>query len=235
MPGLVRIVNQGASVFVLRRDALLAARGPIVAMTEDHCQVASDWCEQVLKAHTTHPELDGVGGSVDNGSRERLIDWANFLITFVPFMEPFVVDRGTRLPTPANVSYKRRVIPESLDVGQLEVGIPLELDRRRALGVDPSVRVTHVQSHGFLGSFAAHFHNGRATTGLASTKSWKGLWRSFAEMVGASVRGVWRRRDGLPRRALLSLPLVVALALSHLFGSAIGLLRGPGCSPHRLS
>jgi hypothetical protein len=38
----------GASVFQARATAMSQARGQVVAITEDHCRVHLDWCEQIV-------------------------------------------------------------------------------------------------------------------------------------------------------------------------------------------
>ena len=35
----------------------------MVAITEDHCDVAPDWCEQVLDAHARHPDAVAIAGA----------------------------------------------------------------------------------------------------------------------------------------------------------------------------
>ena len=54
----------GASVFELRARAVERARGEIIALTEDHCLVGRDWCQQILHVFSTNPEVMAVTGPV---------------------------------------------------------------------------------------------------------------------------------------------------------------------------
>src|SRR5258706_8817888 len=87
-PEIRRLEAPGRTVFQLRALAMAAAAGEIVAVTEDHCRVASDWCEAILRAHREFPEAAVIGGAVDNGSTGCLADWANFLPSNDRFISP---------------------------------------------------------------------------------------------------------------------------------------------------
>ena len=75
----------GNTVFQLRAIGLAEARGEVVAVTEDHCRVAPDWCEQVLRAHRENPHAAVIGGVVDNGAVDSLWDRASFSSPAVSF------------------------------------------------------------------------------------------------------------------------------------------------------
>lgn len=233
----------GVSVFELRARATAVARGDIIAWTEDHCVPASDWCERILAAHAEQPKASAIGGAVVNGSTTCLIDWANFLVTFGPFLPPVETRKIRRAPPAANVSFKRRAIP----VGKLESGwVELVLGPRLfvdgMVAIDPRIQVAHVQSHGLLGTFVTHFHNGRSTTGLISPKmsASRRMARLLlylgmpAAVLHASLAPLWNR----PRfrgRVFASLPFMAMLACCHSAGSMLALLvNGPGRSPERL-
>ena len=238
---LRRLTIPGADVFALRALALAEARGAILALTEDHCLPAPDWCAQILAAHEAHPDLVLIGGSVANGSPRRLIDWANFLITFSPFMRPVPSDRGSRIPPPANVSFKRAGLPLSVEIGQLEIALPERIQAEGRAAVMDSIEVAHVQSHGFFSTFRHHCDNGRATAGLAligapRAARRKRPWTALAaapRLIAVTVRNTLRR--GVPLRAKLSLPLLAIVVASHTVGEIVGSQRGPGRSPDRLS
>src|SRR4051812_49782617 len=100
----------GKSVFQLRRAAYRAARGDVVAITEDHCYVEPDWVERILAAHRRHPNAAAVGGAVLNNTDEKLVDWAAFFLTQGPFMLPLEHGVTERISCPANVSYKSYIL-----------------------------------------------------------------------------------------------------------------------------
>ncbi len=79
-PEVTWLKVQGASVLQLRALAMSHTSGEVVAVTEDHCRVAPDWCERILEAHKRYPEAAAIGGAVENGARRKIIDWASFFI-----------------------------------------------------------------------------------------------------------------------------------------------------------
>ena len=239
--GIRHIALPGASVFDLRAAATAAAAGEIVAWTEDHCLPAPDWCEKICQAHARNPDAEIVGGAVVNGSPGDAMDWANFLCTFGPVVPPIERPPRKRAAVVANLSMKRRAIPSSpIRAGFIELVCEPRLLSAGRVRFDDSVRVAHVQSWGVWGTFAAHFHNGRSTTGLLADTlpAWKRLRQMMicflmpAELMRTSVtpllgksRVPWRRH----------LPIMFALAVAFSVGEFVGLVRrGAGRSPHFL-
>ncbi len=235
------LVVPGASIFDLRAECTGAACGEIVAWTEDHCRPAGDWCARILEAHQTQPEAQAIGGAIVNGSTRSLMDWANFLCTFAPFLPPLERSRIGRVPAAANISFKRGAIPQGpLAAGQIELTLEAELWSRRKIGFDQRIVVSHVQSWGFWGTPRAHFHNGRSTTGLRAADM--SLGRRLGRMLVCCVlpleilRTVILPLAGKPGIPYLRcLPLIAGLALAHSAGEFTGLLlRGAGRSPLEL-
>lgn len=66
-PAVKVITGPGETVFELRERAIAASSGDIVAVTEDHCRVAPDWCRRIIDAHAEFPNADVIGGAVANG------------------------------------------------------------------------------------------------------------------------------------------------------------------------
>ena len=97
----------------LRFRGLAEARGDVIAITEDHCDVPPDWCRQTVCAHARHPDALAIAGAVTNGATSRAIDRASFLLVHGS-NAPGGSERSTNWFPPAgsNVSYKReRVLP----------------------------------------------------------------------------------------------------------------------------
>ena len=232
-PGrVVWIRKPGASVFELRALGIMAAKADIIATTEDHCVVESDWCERVLAAHAEHPEALAVAGAVTNGSTASRADWANFLHTFGAFTPPVDPNQKVRWPVNANLSYKRSVFPEGpIEPGWMELHLNGRLMRERRVAVDDRIRVAHVQSHGFLGTLAAHFHNGRATSGLHRIRlSRRQLpWRLYRLTMQTL-----RNKPELEPVIRSCKPMIAALSTCHALGETVGILFGPGKSAARL-
>lgn len=232
-PGrVVWIRKPGASVFELRALCVRAARADIIATTEDHCIVEADWCERVLAAHAEHPEALAIAGAVTNGSTTSRADWANFLHTFGAFTPPVDPHQRIRWPVNANLSYKRSVFPDgAIAPGWMELQLNGRLMGEHRVIVDDRLRVAHVQSHGFLGTFAAHFHNGRATAGLYPIRlSRRQLpWRLYRLTMQTL-----RNKPELQPVIRSCRPMIAMLSTCHAFGEIAGILFGPGRSPQRL-
>jgi hypothetical protein len=233
----------GDSVFQLRLAAYRAARGAIVAVTEDHCHVADDWIASILSAHAEHPDAAAVGGAVLNGTDRKVIDWAAFLLTQGPYMPPLQNGVAERISGPANVSYKRHVL-ERIG-GSDEQGVIDFLELPRALAGEPvvaddRVRVLHHQSQGLLGTSLAEFDNGRSIAGYRRRQMTRADW---VRIAGASVLPLYRavralrtvRGKPVPAQMLLkSIPAHVWLQYCAMAGEVAGYVGGPGRSPHRL-
>jgi hypothetical protein len=240
---LRHIVAPGRSVFELRGLGIAVASGPVVAITEDHCVVGDRWLSRVLDAHRAQPTAAAIGGVVENGATGRLIDWANFLIIFAPVLAPLSRGRGREISLQANISYKRdRLPPPDPDKGIMEMLLNRALvERGEVVAADDGLVVRHVQSHGWAGTLAAHFHNGRSIAGyrLASlTPAWRAARLASCALLPAHltlrvVRAIAPKRR-LYGITLAALPIVALLACCHATGELVGYLAGPGRSPHRL-
>ena len=238
-PQVQWIRRPGESVFYLRNLAVLAARGPIVAITEDHCLVAPDWCHQILKAHRDQPEAAAIGGSVANGPTRHLIDWANYLVVFAPFLPPAGNRASSQISLQANSSYKRDALPDTLSPnGLMEFHLNRALlAQGRMLYTDGNISVEHVQSHGRLGTFAAHFHNGRsiATVRMETLRGPQRLLRIASCFVLPAFLFAYVARHVASKpafwgRYLSSVHLIAGLNLAHAAGEFLGYTVGPGSS-----
>jgi len=222
----------GASVFELRARGVEQARGDIIALTEDHCVVGDDWCDQILQAFESNPGAAAVTGPVINGSTGLMIDWANFLHTFGSCVPPVDTTQRLRCPPLANVAFRRSAIGDGpIPVGGIEFEISPRLFWQGLFHVHDAMTVTHVQSHGFWLTLRAHFDNGRSTTGLHHVPltrrqlPWN-LLRNTLRAMSPDVRASTRVRS--------TLPLLFLLSCCHAAGEVTGIVAGPGRSPHRL-
>jgi hypothetical protein len=233
----------GASVFELRARGVEEACGEIIALSEDHCLPSHDWCERILAAHAEQPSAMSVGGAVLNGSTRSLMDWANFFLTFGPFVPPLQVEKIERVAPAANVSFKRHCIPRSpLEPGWIEMVLEAHLQGQKQDGFDERIVVTHVQSHCFFGALATHFHNGRSTAGLIvkemNSQSRRDRIKRCFILPWEILRTTLQTLRGKPALARIVaacfLPMVL-LACCHAAGELTGLLfRGAGNSPKYL-
>ncbi len=246
-PRARRLVSLGKTVFQLRALGMAESTGEVVAVTEDHCRVAPDWCAQILRAHREWPYAAVIGGAVENGATTRLIDWANFFASNDRFLPPLPAGQDGTATTQANISYKRRVIPceyPALDILEKFYNERLRERGERIIN-DGRIIVAHVQSLGFWGSCLIHYHDARVVAGfyLPRISTLTRLLRIAkclalpARVLIATTRITVRtmlRKPRHRRHALLSSPLIALLLCFHTAGELVGYLAGPGDSPSRM-
>ena len=91
----------------MRAFAFLQTKAPAVAVIEDHVIVPPSWARQLLDA--LGPDIDVVGGSIENEATETLIDWAAFLCEYSACLPPLPAGETTWLPG-NNVIYRRELL-----------------------------------------------------------------------------------------------------------------------------
>ncbi len=244
-PAVRWIKKEAPSVFWLYARALREARGEVVALTEDHAIPRPGWVPAIIRAHADHPEAAAIGGAIENGSTESLLDWASYFSAQGPHMGP-LGDQAVRMTTnEANVSYKRWAL-EDLDDND-GLGFMAILHNRRLaesgaiLRDDDRMVVDHMETIGFVGQTAIHFHNGRSIAGFRrrngmSAEEWLRMgvalvlpaWRTVRIVRTGLAKG--RQRDKLLASAPWTLWLEYAQGMGHLAGYATG----PGDSPSHL-
>lgn len=101
----------GATIPQLRGAGMAMATGDIIALTEDNCIADPDWVDMLVSGATD--DVDVVGGAIDNGRRERAMDWAAY---FAEYGYCAATRPGNGEPAPkiaaANVAYSRRVVDQ---------------------------------------------------------------------------------------------------------------------------
>ncbi len=238
-PAVTWVEEIGGSVFSLRALALAHCRGDVVAVTEDHAYVERDWCRRVLEAHAAHPEALGIGGVVENGATETVLDWASFFVANGPFMAPIATGVTRRLSLQANVTYKRRALADALpSLGLMQLTFNRDLAASGAtLIADDRIVVRHVQALDLREHSAAHYHNGRSIAAFRQLKMSApmralralGCFVLPPVMLARTLRTVaGKRRHG--RELLASIPLMVWLLCCHATGELMGYVAGPGDS-----
>ncbi|MEO8130595.1 MAG: glycosyltransferase [Bryobacteraceae bacterium] len=242
-PGAVCVTMPGASIFALRSACIQRSRGDIVFLTEDHCVLSENWCAGLLESHRKYPCAAVISGSIENGSADKLMDWANFFIAHGPMMGP-VKEGESRHISLSAAAFKRSALPREFPPeGVMEMLYLMELSRQGGkLFNNNKVSVAHVQSFGFWNTFAVHYHNGRSIAGFRkrSAGPWSRLLRIGScailpvFLLARSGYGVLRKRRFVSQ-FLLAFPLMAALATCHAAGELMGYLAGPGNSPAKLS
>jgi glycosyltransferase involved in cell wall biosynthesis len=230
------------NILSLRAQGASMATGEVVAFTEDHGVVGPDWCQLMIECHCTHPETAIVYGPVQHDGPYGITSWANFLANFGQHMPPIEFSPRRRVPPIVNISIKRGyLLHEPLESGWFEfVGTPTLHD----LGLcryDNRLIVGHIQHHGLVGTYWAHFHNARVTTGTRKLPLGSARWKDQfinslsvpVQLIGSDWCNLWARgwRRGL---LLITLPGYVAIVFSHMLGEITGLFWGSGRSAEHL-
>ncbi len=242
--GTVWSASHSNDVFRLFADAMRRCRAPIVATTEDHCTVRLGWCEAIMRAHLEHPEAAAIGGTIENGSTESLLDWGSYFITQGPHMGPLGQRQTHFVTNEACLSQKRWAVDLLDDLGGLGVAMIFHTralhERGHVLRVDDRFGVDHFQSIGFQETTTIHFHNGRTIAGFRRKRMARGDWLRVAlGGVLPAYRIARILRICLPKRRhtrelLASLPWALWCEYSAGLGHLVGYATGPGDSPRHL-
>jgi hypothetical protein len=224
----------------LRGLGLAAARAERIALLEDDCIVAADWCRQALS-------LEGpavaTGGAVEPDSYDRTLDWAVYFCEYGRFMRPLVNSPGAPL-TGNNVVYTRaaftRLPPESLSefretfvhAAWQRAGVPTTVTDRLVVTNVNRWQPRHVTS--------VPFHHGRAYAAERFAQR-SGVSRlGFAILAiglpllkSARIVGETLSRKRLLGRLVAAFPWILVFVTSWSAGEFAGCLWGAGSSPSR--
>lgn len=114
--------NSGIRTYAeLRTCGVGAARGRLVAITEDHCVPGPDWVEQIVAAHRNPPLA--IGGPVEKITPDGLLNWSVYLLDYLRYSPP-VTEGETHELTDLNVSYKMSALEEIRPVWEEEFHEP---------------------------------------------------------------------------------------------------------------
>lgn len=234
--------SAGLGPHELRFLGLSQAHGAIVAITEDHCDVAPDWCDRMLDGHAARPDVVAIAGPVANGAADRFMDRASFFLVHAQNLP----DHARRPhdwfpPAGSNTSYKReQTLPMVQRPGDLELVVTPQLWAQGLLVFDESVVVTHSQSLGAAEHVMNHFHAARSHAGLAAERGVPAGRRAlardavtFPRHLLAATLGVGREVPQYRREIRRALPAMTVLAMAATAGYLAG-IAGPGSSLHRV-
>lgn len=222
----------------LRAMAVAAARGRLVAVLEDHCNVDRRWLTVIERAYADGHRV--FGGSVANGAAERTLDWAAFFCEYARFMPPLA--RGPAdVITGNNAVYERELLGGILAGAGQGLWEPFLHDRLRKAGVslwcEPELLVSHCKRFGFREFLFQRHHYSRSFAGmrLAGASAWKRALYAAATAALPPLLFLRMLREvaGRPRYwppFARALPLLSVFLLVWAFGEAVGALIGPGRS-----
>jgi hypothetical protein len=218
----------------LRAAGLRAARGRIVAFTEDHCVPADDWCASLLAAHAA-PHA-AIGGAVEKDEGGGTLGWALYLCDYGRYMRPLAEGPAEYL-TDVNVSYKRAAIaslPEAVGGEFIETAVHWALARRgETLWLSPRIVVRQRRDARLAAALRDRFAHGRAFAGtrVAAMPAPRRVVRAAASAVLPLVlvrravgQAVSRRRH--VAAAARALPAMLVLTAAWALGECVGYLAG---------
>jgi GT2 family glycosyltransferase len=220
-----------ATVPQMRLLAMAQSQGDLVALIEDDCVVADDWCREVIRAH--QGAFDVIGGPVEPGPEYRAKDWAVFFCEFGRFMAPYT---GVVRAVPGtNVSYKRTIVDAvNAEAGFYDVFFHWSLQQAgNKLYSDPSLAVRNINHWSIAHLTRQPFHHGRAFAGMRAEgfPVWRravyavaacGLPVIKLERIARNVFGRRRYRTEFLQSLHWSALFVTCWSLGELLGSLAG-------------
>jgi hypothetical protein len=239
--GVVRWIGcQDDDLYRLRATAIDAARGAVVAISEDHVIPRPDWPMAVLRAHADHPGAPAISGCLANGTTRTCAGRANFLAFAASFSIEMADVQPERPPPSSTLSFKRAALADVKGrPGELEGVLIPELFERGALVRDKRVVVDHYQDHGIVWSIRNAFWSARASYGATSRHQTPQHRRKVARWALTHVApGLWREAKAAARplnASLADLGVVAVIATAAALGAVMGSLFGPGRASHRVA
>jgi len=235
--GVVRIrVPDTATLPRLLGTALEYARGEIIAITDTRCELDEGWAATLLRAHESPYPV--IGGSVEPGGLQGLVDWAAYLTDYGQFMLPLTEGIAAELPG-NNISMKRWALERGREFAQGEFWKTYWCRQLQADGVQlrlvPDALVRYRSDYSFWPFLVRRFHHGRCFAGMR-VRQFSALKR-VAYLAGApalsilllarTVRAVLPKRRCIGKLAL-AMPMIYLAMLSWALGELTGYFAGPG-------
>jgi glycosyltransferase involved in cell wall biosynthesis len=237
-------VNEFQTVAMLRATAISVAAGEIIAITEDHCIPPPNWYESIWQAHHQHPAM-AIGGAVDNGATDCLLDWAVYFCEYGKFMSPVTTGVVFDLPAP-NVSYKQAgliAILDQLKQGYRETFLHDYLNSHgEVLWSDATISMIHKKHFTLFSFLTERYHYSRAFAGQRNKTMHPGqrlLYLCLAPLLPPILlvrlsRQVLSRKRHI-QKFCFSLPYLVIFTVIWAIGEVVGYAIGPGNSEKYLA
>lgn len=206
--------------------------GDIIALTSAHFIPASNWMDEILKAHQS--PYAGIGGAIENDPAGGWVDWAVYFCRYSLYMLPFP-EHTVQDFAADNASYKRWALDRCRHIRQRgfwEVFVHAELRKQNLeLWLTPAIVVYHKKSFDLSRFLKQRFQHGKKFGGRRA-KNFTIVQRLIYILVSPLIpfvllsrimRQVWKkRRHG--SKFLLSLPVLILFLLSWSAGELSGYL-----------
>jgi len=222
----------------LRAVGMSHATGDIIVITEDCCIPRENWFEEIIKAHQSG--YDAAGGAIENGSANRIVNWAVYLCEYSHMMLPIPYGEVGGIAG-NNSSYKRETldkVDESIKRDYWEFFLHQELRKLdvKLLSV-PAIVVFKKKEFSFLYFLTQRFHFSRSFAGMRSrliSHSRRAMSALFSPALPFLM--TWRiaqqvlQKKRYYKEFLLSLPLLAIFMVSYAAGEFTGYVFGSGKS-----
>jgi len=241
-PGVtLRTGLTGRSIPELRWEGMRLARGEWIAVIEDHCMAPPRWASAILDFHDARYGV--VGGPVENGSRDRILDWAFFLAEYGPCMPPLPEGAAEGVPG-NNAAYRRAILPLSDNRWAYAWESFLQNDLRiKGVGIflNPALLIYHKKSFGLWEMLGQRFLYSRSYAAMRG-RTMPGPKRVVYALLSLALppllllriaRSLAAKHRNL-REFVLGLPLIVLFVIAWALGEIAGYLAGPGDSLARV-
>jgi Glycosyl transferase family 2 len=234
-------VDEKLTIPALRHLGVIRAKGDLVAILEDHGEVAHDWAGALLEAH--RGPWGAVGGVVENG-RDGLVNWAVFFCEYTAYMGPVFEGESTDLPG-NNIAYKRPHLlrhAHELEQGRWESWIndKLRVDGVPIASTNKAV-VRHIKPFRLGHFLVQRFHFARSYAGMRRVDQSlsKRLIYGVGSLALPALLLLRVTRTALTKKRHLgkfaaSVPLIALFYTVGAAGEMIGYLFGPGDSLSRV-
>ena len=242
-PVLAMRMEERASIPELCAAGVLAARGTIVALTNDHFVAAPGWIAAIRRAHVERPQAGVIGGAIERAVSESPIDRAVYDCEYAQF--GVGVPAGPcRVPGP-NASYTRAALAEIaplLKDPTWELYWHRQLQRRGVvMERDPRIRVRHRCSRTVTGFLRERYLFSRSLAGervkgaTVTARIGRGLGSFLLPpLLIARLLRRQRHSDTHRGRPWRTVPLLILFTLPWAWGEVVGSLRGAGDATRRL-
>lgn len=223
----------------LRALGVRSARRSIVALTEDHCIPAPDWCAQVLAAHQA-PHA-AIGGAIEPaygaaGEPGSALGLALYLCDWGRFLGPVRAGPASAL-SDCNVSYKRAALAAIADAWAIEFHEPAVhralKARGEALWLSPEVVVHQHRSVPLGPTLRERYAFGRlfgATRLEAAPLPRRAFYAAagvaIPPLVVARTLALAREKRQIGTAAVRLLPAIALVTGAWALGEAVGYLTG---------
>lgn len=221
----------------LRSAGVRAARGAIIAATEDQCIPPPSWCASIVAEHRARTH-GAIGGPVEKFQPDDLLAWAIYLREFGEYTPPMNEGPAATL-TDCNVTYKRAALERIAVVWQHEFHEPQVHGALRAAGeqlwLAPALQVMHQRTMPLGDAVEERFSFGRLFAALrVQTMSSVArlmmipltLLLPLLFVLRVILRAVGKRR--YLDRVMLALPYLVVFSVAWSLGELVGYITARG-------